>query len=131
MVSKRFSELQEELFATTKRLRLAQGAEEKLALLSELQRIAEESRRALSETDPKESKRIPTVKCPTAQALFESYSVAATEYFEAATSLPISLARMTNLQRPSSMPSKQAGNAERHVWCRAAAAAAGSFRKLT
>lgn len=84
MVSKRFSELQDEFFATAKRLRLAQGTEEKLALLRELQRIAEESRRALSETDPKESKRVPTMKCPTAQALFESYSVAATEYFEAA-----------------------------------------------
>ena len=53
MASKRFSELQEEFFATIKRLRLAQGAEEKMALLNELQRIVEESRRALSETDPK------------------------------------------------------------------------------
>ena len=87
MVSKRFSELQEAFFATTKRLRLAQGAEEKLALLNELQRIVEKSRRALSETDPKESKRVPTVECPTAQALFESYSVAATEYFDAARKL--------------------------------------------
>jgi len=51
VASKRFSELQEEFFATTKRLRLAQGAEEKLALPSELQRIVEESRHALSETD--------------------------------------------------------------------------------
>ena len=47
MLSKRFSELHEEFFATAKRLRLAQGPEEKLALLRELQRIAEESRRAL------------------------------------------------------------------------------------
>jgi hypothetical protein len=87
VVSKRFSELQEAFFATTKRLRLAQGAEEKLALLNELQPIVEESRRALSETDPKESKRVPTLECPTAQALFESYSVAATEYFDAARKL--------------------------------------------
>jgi hypothetical protein len=43
-------------FATTKRLRLALGAEEKLALLSELQRIVDESKRALLERDPEESK---------------------------------------------------------------------------
>ncbi len=49
MASKRFSELQEEFFATTKRLRLAQGAEEKLALLSGLQWIVAESKRVLSE----------------------------------------------------------------------------------
>jgi hypothetical protein len=76
VASKRFSELQEEFFATTRRLRLPQGAEEKLALLNELQRIVEESRRALSET-----------KCPTAQALFENYSVAAHEYSDAANKL--------------------------------------------
>ena len=76
MVSKRFSELQEAFFATTKRLRLAQGAEEKLALLNELQRIVEESRHALS-----------AVECPTAQALFETYSVAAHEYADAAIKL--------------------------------------------
>jgi hypothetical protein len=47
-----------------------------LALLNELQRIVEESRRALSET-----------RCPTAQALFENYSVAAHEYSNAAEKL--------------------------------------------
>ena len=49
--SKRFSELQDEFFATSKRLRLAQKSEEKLALLKELQRIVQESKRALAETD--------------------------------------------------------------------------------
>ena len=56
MASKRFSELQDEFFATTKRLRLAQTPEEKLALLNELQRIVKESKRALTEIDLKESK---------------------------------------------------------------------------
>jgi PAS domain-containing protein len=38
------------------RLRLAQTPEKKLALLNELQRIVKESKRALTETDLKESK---------------------------------------------------------------------------
>jgi hypothetical protein len=54
--SKRFSELQDEFFATSKRLRLAQKPEEKLALLNELQRIVQESKRALAETNPPKSK---------------------------------------------------------------------------
>lgn len=56
MASKRFSELQDDFFATTKRLPLAQSPEEKLALLNELQRIAKKSKRALTERDLKESK---------------------------------------------------------------------------
>jgi hypothetical protein len=71
VASKRFSELQDEFFATTKRLRLAQSPEDKLALLNELQRIVKES----------------GMECPTAQALFESYSVAANEYSDAAEKL--------------------------------------------
>jgi hypothetical protein len=54
--SKRFSELQDEFFETSKRLRLAQTSEDKLQLLNELQRIVAESKRALGETDPKKSK---------------------------------------------------------------------------
>ena len=43
--SKRFSELQDEFFETSKRLRLTQKPEEKLELLNELQRIVKESKR--------------------------------------------------------------------------------------
>jgi hypothetical protein len=50
--SKRFSELQDECFETSTRLRLAQTSEEKLELLNELQRIVIESKRALAEPDP-------------------------------------------------------------------------------
>jgi preprotein translocase subunit Sss1 len=56
MQTKRFSELQEEFFSTSKRLRLAQKPEEKLALLNELQRIVQESKRVLTEPDSEESK---------------------------------------------------------------------------
>jgi hypothetical protein len=56
MSSKRFSELQDEFFATSKRLRLAQKPEEKLALLNELQRIVQESKRALAEMNRPKSK---------------------------------------------------------------------------
>jgi hypothetical protein len=49
MSSKRFNELQDEFYATSKRLRLAQKPEEKLALLNELQRIVRESKQALLE----------------------------------------------------------------------------------
>jgi hypothetical protein len=51
--SKRFRELQVEFFATSTRLQLAQKPEEKLPLLNELQRIVQESKRALVETDSK------------------------------------------------------------------------------
>jgi hypothetical protein len=51
--SKRFRELQDEFFATSTRLQLAQTPEEKLALLNELQQIVQESKRALVETDSK------------------------------------------------------------------------------
>jgi hypothetical protein len=53
MPSKRFNELQDEFFATSKRLRLAQKPEEKVSLLNELQRIVQESKRALAQTDSK------------------------------------------------------------------------------
>lgn len=56
MRTKRFSELQDEFFETTKRLKSAQTPEEKFELLSELQRIVRESKRALTETDPNKSK---------------------------------------------------------------------------
>ena len=56
MPSKRFNELQDEFFETSKRLRLAQTPQEKLELLTKLQRIVKESKRALAETDPKKSK---------------------------------------------------------------------------
>ena len=55
MSSKRFRELQDEFFATSTRLQLAQKPEEKLALLNELQRIVQESKLALVGTDSKES----------------------------------------------------------------------------
>jgi hypothetical protein len=51
--SKRFRELQDEFFATSTRLQLAQMPEEKLALLNELQRIVQESKRELVDTDSK------------------------------------------------------------------------------
>jgi hypothetical protein len=54
--SKRFSELQEEFFATSKRLRLAQKPEDKLALLNELQRIVKESKQALTDGEPRKPK---------------------------------------------------------------------------
>jgi len=56
MPSDRFSKLQDEFFAISKRLRLAQEPEEKLALLNELQRIVQESKRALAESGSKKSK---------------------------------------------------------------------------
>jgi hypothetical protein len=51
--SKRIRALQDEFFATSARLQLAQKPEEKLALLNELQRIVQESKRKLIETDSK------------------------------------------------------------------------------
>jgi hypothetical protein len=51
--SKRFSDLQDEVFATSKRLRQAQTPDEKLALLNELERIVKESKRVLAEPNPK------------------------------------------------------------------------------
>jgi hypothetical protein len=53
--SKRFRELQDEFFETSKRLRLAHTPAEKLELPNELQRIVKESKRALAESDPKQS----------------------------------------------------------------------------
>ena len=50
--SKRFSELQDEFFETSKRLRLAHTPEKKSELLNELQRIVIESKRALAEPEP-------------------------------------------------------------------------------
>jgi hypothetical protein len=50
---KRFRELQDEFFATSTRLQLAQKPEEKLALLNELQRIVQESKRELVDPDSK------------------------------------------------------------------------------
>jgi hypothetical protein len=55
MPSKRFTELQDEFFETSKRLRLARTPEEKLALLTELEKIVKESKRALAEADSKKS----------------------------------------------------------------------------
>jgi|HubBroStandDraft_2_1064218.scaffolds.fasta_scaffold116701_3 hypothetical protein len=51
--SKRFRELQDEFFAISRRPQLAQEPEEKLALINELQRIVQESKRALLDTDSK------------------------------------------------------------------------------
>jgi hypothetical protein len=51
--SERFRELQDEFFATSTRLQLAQKPEEKLASLNELQRIVQESKRALVDPDSK------------------------------------------------------------------------------
>jgi len=51
--SKRFRELQYEFFETSTRLQLAQKPEEKLALLIELQRIVQASKRELVDTDSK------------------------------------------------------------------------------
>jgi hypothetical protein len=53
---KRFTELQDESYETSKRLGLARTSEEKLELLNELQRIVKESKRALTETDDMKSK---------------------------------------------------------------------------
>ena len=53
MASKRFRELQDEFFAISARLRATEKPEEKLALLNELQRIVQESKRELVETDSK------------------------------------------------------------------------------
>jgi hypothetical protein len=50
---KRFRELQDEFFTTSRRLQLAQKPEEKLALLNELQRIVQASKRALVDSDSK------------------------------------------------------------------------------
>jgi hypothetical protein len=51
--SKRFRELQDEFFATSTRLQLAQKPEEKLALLNELERIVQESKRELVQSASK------------------------------------------------------------------------------
>jgi hypothetical protein len=51
--SKRFRELQDEFFATSRRLQEAQEPKEILALLNELQRIVQESKRELVEAHPK------------------------------------------------------------------------------
>jgi hypothetical protein len=51
--SKRFRKLQNEFFAIFKRLQVAQKPGEKLALLNELQRIVQESKRAPVDTDSK------------------------------------------------------------------------------
>jgi hypothetical protein len=53
MSIKRFNELQDDFFETSKRLRLAQTTEDKLEMLDELQRIARESKKALRETGSK------------------------------------------------------------------------------
>jgi hypothetical protein len=50
---KRFRELQDEFFAISARLRATEKPEEKLELLNELQRVVQESKRALAETDSK------------------------------------------------------------------------------
>jgi hypothetical protein len=71
--SRRFRELQDEFVETSKRLRLAHTPEEKLELLNELQRIVKESMIGFG--------------CPTADALFEHYIRATTEYFVAADDL--------------------------------------------
>ena len=55
MPSKRFTELQDEFFETSKRLRLAQTPKEKLELLTELLRITKESKAALTELKTKKS----------------------------------------------------------------------------
>jgi hypothetical protein len=52
---KRFRELQDEFFPTSTRLQLAQKPEEKLALLNELERSLQESKRALVDTDSNKS----------------------------------------------------------------------------
>jgi hypothetical protein len=54
--NKRFSELQDEFVATSKRLRQAQRPEDKLALLNELQRIVKESKQALADGEPRKQK---------------------------------------------------------------------------
>jgi hypothetical protein len=54
--NKRFTQLQEEFYEISKRLRLARTPEVKLELLNELQRIVKESKRALAEPDSKKSK---------------------------------------------------------------------------
>jgi hypothetical protein len=51
--SKRFRELQDECFATSARLQLAQKPEEKLAFINELQRMVQESKRALVDPNSK------------------------------------------------------------------------------
>ena len=51
--SRRFRELQDEFFAASTRLQLAQKPEEKLELLNELQRIVQVSKRELVDTDSK------------------------------------------------------------------------------
>jgi hypothetical protein len=53
--SKRFTELQDEFFETSKRLGLAQTPKEKLELLTELLRITKESKAALTELKAKKS----------------------------------------------------------------------------
>ena len=53
MPSKRFRALHDEFFATSTRFRLAQKPKEKLALLSELQRIVQESKRELVDPNSK------------------------------------------------------------------------------
>jgi hypothetical protein len=71
--SKRFSELQDEFCETSKRLRLAHSPEDKLKLLNERQRIVKVSMIGFG--------------CPTADALFEHYTIATVEYSEAADNL--------------------------------------------
>jgi hypothetical protein len=56
VLSRRFNELQDQFFETSKRLRLAQKPEEKLELLKELERIVKESKRALTEPDSRKTK---------------------------------------------------------------------------
>jgi hypothetical protein len=56
VAGKRFTQLQDEFYETSKRLRLAKTPEEKLGLLNELQRLVKESKQALTEGDAKESK---------------------------------------------------------------------------
>jgi hypothetical protein len=56
VLSKRFSDLQDEFFETSKRLGLAQTPEEKVELLNDLQRIIRDTKRALAEPEPKKSK---------------------------------------------------------------------------
>jgi len=53
---KRFTELQDEFFATSKSLRVAQTLEDKLELLNELQRFVKESKKVLEQVELKKTK---------------------------------------------------------------------------
>lgn len=55
MSGKEFRELEDEFFVVCARLQLAQQPEERLRLLKELERIRQDSARALTETDLKET----------------------------------------------------------------------------